>query len=125
MNAGNSEEEPTDQRPESAIWLLGDWVKCLSEYPPAGLPIANDYADLRISMYQRNILLLLAEIAAAAFAEDVRFIELGRGDEPYKFDLGAEQRHLRDLLPQCLDKHAWPVRYVRRYDRAREGRHGE
>jgi CelD/BcsL family acetyltransferase involved in cellulose biosynthesis len=48
--------------------------------------------------------LLLAEIAAAAFAEGVRVIELGRGDESYKFDLGAEQRHLRDLLPQRLDE---------------------
>jgi hypothetical protein len=39
----------------------------------------------------------------------VRVIELGRGDEPYKFDLGTEQRYLRDLLPQRLDEHAWPV----------------
>ncbi len=41
---------------------------------------------------------LLAEAAAAAFAEGVNLIEMGRGDEPYKFDLGASRRHLRDLL---------------------------
>lgn len=50
--------------------------------------------------------LLLAEIAAAAVAEGVRVIELGRGDEPYKFDLGAERRYLRDLLPRRLGEHA-------------------
>jgi CelD/BcsL family acetyltransferase involved in cellulose biosynthesis len=46
--------------------------------------------------------LLLSEIASAAVRDGRRIIELGRGDEPYKFDLGAEQRHLRDLLPQRI-----------------------
>lgn len=32
-----------------------------------------------------------------AVEEGVRTIELGRGDEPYKFDLGAEPRCLQDL----------------------------
>ncbi|MGH8934495.1 MAG: GNAT family N-acetyltransferase [Egibacteraceae bacterium] len=41
--------------------------------------------------------LLLADIACTAVAEGVRVIEMGRGDEPYKFDLGAVPRHLRDL----------------------------
>lgn len=50
--------------------------------------------------------LLLAEIAAAAVAEGVRIIELGRGDEPYKFDLGAERRYLCDLLPRRLGERA-------------------
>jgi CelD/BcsL family acetyltransferase involved in cellulose biosynthesis len=42
--------------------------------------------------------LLLAQVAAAGVADGVRILELGRGDEPYKFDLGAEQRWLRDVL---------------------------
>lgn len=50
--------------------------------------------------------MLLAEIAAATAAEGVRIIELGRGDEPYKFDLGTERRYLRDLLPRRLGQHA-------------------
>lgn len=49
--------------------------------------------------------LLLAEIAAAAVADGVRVIELGRGDEPYKFGLGADRRYLRDLLPHRLGEH--------------------
>jgi CelD/BcsL family acetyltransferase involved in cellulose biosynthesis len=69
--------------------------------------------------------LLLAEVAAAAFTEGVRVIELGRGDEPYKFDLGAQQRYLRDLLPQRLDKQGRPVLVRSRYERARPGRQGE
>lgn len=69
--------------------------------------------------------LLLAEIAAAAFTEGVRVIELGRGDESYKFDLGAEQRHLRDLLPQRLDKLERPVLVRSGYERAHPGRQSE
>lgn len=42
--------------------------------------------------------LLLSEIAAQAVGAGVRTLELGRGDEPYKFDLGAVPRQLRDLL---------------------------
>ncbi|ETA03179.1 hypothetical protein CcI156_20315 [Frankia sp. CcI156] len=41
---------------------------------------------------------LLAEAAAAAIQEGVSLIEMGRGDEPYKFDLGASPRHLREVL---------------------------
>lgn len=41
---------------------------------------------------------LLAEAAAAALTEGASLIEMGRGDEPYKFDLGASPRHLRDVL---------------------------
>ncbi len=46
--------------------------------------------------------LLLAEAARMAVAEGVRVVELGRGDEPYKFALGAQPRYLRDvrLAPQ-------------------------
>jgi hypothetical protein len=43
---------------------------------------------------------------------------MGRGDESYKFDLGAERRQLRDLLPQRLDKLARPVLVRSRYERA-------
>lgn len=67
---------------------------------------------------------LLAEVAAAAFAEGVRVIEMGRGDEPYKFDLGAEQRHLRDLLPQRLGELAQPVLVRSRHERTPQGRPG-
>ena len=42
--------------------------------------------------------LLLAEAAQCAIANGVGVIELGRGDEPYKFALGAEPRHLRDVV---------------------------
>lgn len=42
--------------------------------------------------------LLLAEAAANAVADGVDMIEMGRGDEPYKFDLGASRRYLRDLV---------------------------
>ncbi len=42
--------------------------------------------------------LLLAEAARMAVAEGVRVIELGRGDEPYKFVLGAQPQHLRDVI---------------------------
>jgi CelD/BcsL family acetyltransferase involved in cellulose biosynthesis len=41
--------------------------------------------------------LLLAEVAAHAVSEGIRLIELGRGDEPYKFDHGAVPRHLSDV----------------------------
>lgn len=56
--------------------------------------------------------LLLSEIASAAVTDGRRIIELGRGDEPYKFDLGAEQRHLRNLPPQRISERAtqMPVR---------------
>lgn len=42
--------------------------------------------------------LLLAEAAQMATAEGVRVVELGRGDEPYKFVLGAQPRYLRDVI---------------------------
>jgi CelD/BcsL family acetyltransferase involved in cellulose biosynthesis len=42
--------------------------------------------------------LLLAEAARMAMAEGVRVVELGRGDEPYKFGLGAQPRYLRDVI---------------------------
>ncbi|MGH3717709.1 MAG: GNAT family N-acetyltransferase [Pseudonocardiaceae bacterium] len=42
--------------------------------------------------------LLLAETAQMAVADGVRVIELGRGDEPYKFALGAQARHLRNVI---------------------------
>lgn len=42
--------------------------------------------------------LLLAEAAHLAVADGVRIIELGRGDELYKFTLGAEPRHLCDVV---------------------------
>jgi CelD/BcsL family acetyltransferase involved in cellulose biosynthesis len=41
--------------------------------------------------------LLLAEAARLALDDGVRTIELGRGDERYKFDLGAQPRRLRDV----------------------------
>lgn len=50
--------------------------------------------------------LLLAEAARMAVAEGVRVIELGRGDEPYKFALGAQPRYLRDV---CLVPQTSPV----------------
>jgi CelD/BcsL family acetyltransferase involved in cellulose biosynthesis len=53
--------------------------------------------------------LLLSEIASAAVKDGRRIIELGRGDEPYKFDLGAEQRHLRDLPPQLISERATQI----------------
>ncbi|MGH3685775.1 MAG: GNAT family N-acetyltransferase [Pseudonocardiaceae bacterium] len=42
--------------------------------------------------------LLLAEAAGMAVAGGVRVIELGRGDEPYKFALGAHTRYLRNVV---------------------------
>jgi CelD/BcsL family acetyltransferase involved in cellulose biosynthesis len=41
--------------------------------------------------------LLLAEAAQLAVADGVRVLELGRGDEPYKFALGAQPRYLRNV----------------------------
>jgi hypothetical protein len=38
-------------RKYSAIWLLRDWVQRVGRIRPAGLPIANNHADLRIRMY--------------------------------------------------------------------------
>lgn len=43
--------------------------------------------------------LLLIESAAIAAQEGITTIELGRGDEPYKFNLGARIRYLRELTP--------------------------
>ena len=42
--------------------------------------------------------LLLAEAARMALTGGVRVIELGRGDEPYKFALGAQTRYLRNVV---------------------------
>lgn len=42
--------------------------------------------------------LLLAEAAQMAISDGVRVIELGRGDEPYKFALGAHTRYLRNVV---------------------------
>jgi len=42
--------------------------------------------------------LLLTESTATAAREGITMIELGRGDEQYKFDLGAEPRYLRDII---------------------------
>lgn len=42
--------------------------------------------------------LLLAEASHLAVAGGVRVLELGRGDEPYKFSLGAHSRHLRNII---------------------------
>ncbi|MGH3907124.1 MAG: GNAT family N-acetyltransferase [Pseudonocardiaceae bacterium] len=42
--------------------------------------------------------LLLAEAARMAVAGGVRVMELGRGDEPYKFALGAQTRYLRNVV---------------------------
>ncbi len=42
--------------------------------------------------------LLLAEAAQMAIADGIRVIELGRGDEPYKFTLGAQTRYLRNVV---------------------------
>jgi CelD/BcsL family acetyltransferase involved in cellulose biosynthesis len=67
---------------------------------------------LYMSTYQPTVAqfspshLLLAEIARMAVAEGVRVIELGRGDEPYKFSLGARPRYLREVI---LVPHALPV----------------
>jgi CelD/BcsL family acetyltransferase involved in cellulose biosynthesis len=41
--------------------------------------------------------LLLAEAAHLAVAGGVRVLELGRGDEPYKFGVGAHSRYLRNI----------------------------
>ncbi|MGH3627322.1 MAG: GNAT family N-acetyltransferase [Sciscionella sp.] len=42
--------------------------------------------------------LLLLDSAEIAMREGITTIELGRGDEQYKFDLGAESRYLRDVI---------------------------
>lgn len=42
--------------------------------------------------------LLLAEAVQVAVAEGVRVLDLGRGDEPYKFSLGAQPRYLRNVV---------------------------
>ncbi len=42
--------------------------------------------------------LLLGEAARAAVATRVGTLELGRGDEQYKFALGAEHRYLQDVV---------------------------
>lgn len=61
-------------------------------------------ADLRyMSTYQPAAAryspshLLLAEAAQMAVADGVHVIELGRGDEPYKFSLGAQRRYLLNV----------------------------
>jgi CelD/BcsL family acetyltransferase involved in cellulose biosynthesis len=41
--------------------------------------------------------LLFSAVAGEATREGFRVIELGRGDEAYKFDLGAQPRYLREL----------------------------
>jgi CelD/BcsL family acetyltransferase involved in cellulose biosynthesis len=67
---------------------------------------------LYMSTYQPEVArygpshLLLAEAARMAVAEGVRVVELGRGDEPYKFVLGAQPRYLRDVI---LPPHRPPV----------------
>lgn len=59
---------------------------------------------LYMSTYQQQVArhspshLLLAEAARMAVAEGIRVIELGRGDEPYKFALGAQARYLRNVV---------------------------
>ncbi len=74
-----------------------------------GLFFRSPGADLlSMSTYQPKVAqfspshLLLAEAARMAVAEGVPVMELGRGDEPYKFALGAQLRYLRDvrLAPQ-------------------------
>lgn len=42
--------------------------------------------------------LLLAEATQMAVADGVRVLELGRGDEPYKFTLGARTRYLLNVV---------------------------
>jgi len=39
----------------SAIWLLQDWVKRLVCNLWAGFPIANNHAELRMSMCEPNV----------------------------------------------------------------------
>lgn len=70
-----------------------------------GLFFRSPGADLLyMSTYEQKVArfgpshLLLAEAARLAVAEGVRAIELGRGDEPYKFVLGAQPRYLRDVI---------------------------
>lgn len=59
---------------------------------------------LYMSTYQPNAArygpshLLLAEAAQLAVADGIRVLELGRGDEPYKFALGAQPRYLRNVV---------------------------
>lgn len=64
--------------------------------PSADLLYMSTYSD-QLTRYSPSHLLLAAS-AATAVSEDVRVIELGRGDEPYKFDHGAELRHLDEIL---------------------------
>lgn len=59
---------------------------------------------LYMSTYQPTVArygvshLLLAEACQMAVADGVRILELGRGDEPYKFALGARTRYLRNVV---------------------------
>jgi CelD/BcsL family acetyltransferase involved in cellulose biosynthesis len=57
----------------------------MSTYDPAMTPYSPSH-------------LLIAEAARLAVDDGVRILELGRGDERYKFVLGAEPRHLRDVV---------------------------
>lgn len=67
---------------------------------------------LYMSTYQPTVArygpshLLLAEAVRMAAAEGVSVVELGRGDEPYKFVLGAQPRYLRDVV---LAPHLPPI----------------
>lgn len=67
---------------------------------------------LYLSTYQPTVArygpshLLLAEAGRMAAAEGVCVVELGRGDEPYKFVLGAQPRYLRDVI---LAPHLPPI----------------
>lgn len=68
--------------------------------PSADLLYMSTYAA-KVAQFSPSHL-LLAEAARMAVTEGVRIVELGRGDEPYKFALGAQTRFLRDvfLTPQ-------------------------
>lgn len=106
-----------DRHPRFAQFLtevgtgLGLHGRCLlSQIKLDGEPIAQNLmfrvpgADLLyMSTYRPEMAryspshLLLAEAAHTAIRDGIRVIEMGRGDEPYKFDLGARPRRLRDL----------------------------
>ncbi|MDQ3762488.1 MAG: GNAT family N-acetyltransferase [Actinomycetota bacterium] len=65
-------------------------------FPGADLLYMSTY-QLSAARYSPSHL-LLAESAQRAVADGVRVLELGRGDEPYKFVLGAQARYLRNVV---------------------------
>ena len=63
--------------PDAYLWYMSTFDPTMARYSPSHL--------------------LLAEVAAKAVSDGTPLIELGRGDEPYKFEHGAILRHLSDI----------------------------